>query len=314
MATPVVAQSISPAFTLPPPGNPALAPMDASPAPQPPGAPPPDLAFAAFQRGYFVTALREATKRIDANPDDGPAMTLMAELYRNGLGVRRDLAEADRWYRLASDRGDVQATFALGRAYLEGDGVDKDMGRAKALFEQAAKSNHPGALYNLGIMATDATVADFARAADYFQKAMNAGDMDAAYALAMFYREGTGVPQDKQKGAKLLKSAADENNVAAQVEYGIALFNGDGVAKDESGAAKYFLKAAGRENPIAQNRLARMLAAGRGVRLDMIEAMKWHILARAAGVKDAFLDGLLATLTPSQRGAVEDGVRKFVGN
>ena len=49
----------------------------------------PDIAFAAYQRGYYVTAMREAMKRIDADPGDGPAMTLIGELYAQGLGVRR---------------------------------------------------------------------------------------------------------------------------------------------------------------------------------------------------------------------------------
>ena len=314
-AAPLSAQQRSPSFTLPPPPTGTLqAPSFNSKPDVSSDAPPPDAAFAAFQRGYFVTALREATKRLESNANDPPAMTLIAELYRSGLGVRRDLAEAARWYRLASDRGDPQAMFALGRAYLEGAGVATDAKQARLFFEKAAERNHPGALYNLGIMETDGAVANFVKAAEFFRRASTGGDNDATYALAMFYREGTGVEKDRKQGAALLKIAADENNIAAQVEYAIALFNGDGVDKDETAAGKYFLKAAARENPIAQNRIARMYASGRGVRLNMIEAMKWHILARSAGVNDDFLDGLLPTLSPTQRGAVEEAVRKFVGN
>jgi hypothetical protein len=42
----------------------------------------PDLAFGAFQRGYFITAFAEATKRVEANGDP-KAMTLLAEIYAN---------------------------------------------------------------------------------------------------------------------------------------------------------------------------------------------------------------------------------------
>ena len=52
-------------------------------------------------------------------------MTLIGELYAQGLGVRRDLTEAERWYKLGADRGDRQATFALGLAKLTGTGVAK---------------------------------------------------------------------------------------------------------------------------------------------------------------------------------------------
>ncbi len=298
----------APTFTLPPPVAPPLT------RPDDPSSPVGDAAFAAFQRGYFVTALRESMKRLDANSNDAPAMTLIAELYRVGLGVRRDFAEAARWYKLASDRDDPNASFALGRAYLTGEGVTRDEKAARALFEKAAARNHAGALYNLGVMELDSPVANFQRAADFFRRASEVGDSDATYALAMLYREGTGVPQDRQKAAQLLKAAADERNIAAEVEFGVALFNGDGIVKDEAAAAKYFLRAAARENPIAQNRLARMLSAGRGVQRNLVEAMKWHILARASGLGDEYLDGVLATLPSQQRIAVEEAVRKFVGN
>ncbi|HTV33727.1 MAG TPA: hypothetical protein VME69_11605 [Methylocella sp.] len=83
----------------------------------------PDRAYAAYQRGYFLTAMQEAMKRVEADSGDGPAMTLMAELYAQGLGVRRDAGEAARWYRLAASNGDRQAIFALGMATLKGEGV-----------------------------------------------------------------------------------------------------------------------------------------------------------------------------------------------
>ena len=105
-------------------GTPSNAPPVTDPLPVPArlgGAP--DIAFAAYQRGYYVTAMREAMKRIEADPGDGPAMTLIGELYLQGLGVRRDATEAARWYKLAAERSDRQAIFALGIAKLKGEGV-----------------------------------------------------------------------------------------------------------------------------------------------------------------------------------------------
>jgi TPR repeat protein len=46
--------------------------------------------YGAYQRGRYVTAFREATKRIEANPKDAAAMTLLGELYNQGLGVKPD--------------------------------------------------------------------------------------------------------------------------------------------------------------------------------------------------------------------------------
>ena len=274
----------------------------------------PDLAFGAFQRGYYVTAMREAMLRISANPNDGPAMALMGELYRDGLGVRRNPEEALRWYRLAAARGDTPAVFALAMAYLQGSGVKADPNAARPLLETAAAAGHPGALYNLGLLVIAGEIQDFARSADLFHRAADLGNLEAAYALGLQYRQGRGVERDPLLAAQWLKYAADEGLAAAQIEYAIMTFNGaDGVPRDEARAARYFMKAAATNNPVAANRLARLLATGRGVPKNMVEAMKWHILARTAGVKDDWLDGQLNSLSARDRALVEEAVRRHIG-
>jgi TPR repeat protein len=271
-----------------------------------------DLAFGAFQRGYYITALREAMKRIETQRKDAVAMTLVGELYKDGLGVRRDLKEATRWYRLAAEHGDPQGAFSLALAYLRGRGVEESRPNAVSWLEKAAATNHSGALYNLGLLAIDGDLQDFERARTMFGRAADLGNMDAAYALGLLYKEGRGVPRDPAKAAEWFRKAADENIVAAEIDYAVMLFNGDGIQKDEAGAARYFMKAAATNNPVAANRLARLLVVGRGVPKNMVEAMKWHLLARSAGLADEWLDGQLARLTPSERAAVDEAVRKYV--
>jgi hypothetical protein len=55
-----------------------------------------DLAYGAFQRGLYLTAFNEATKRAQQN--DPAAMTLLGEIYAQGLGVGRDDSKAAQWY------------------------------------------------------------------------------------------------------------------------------------------------------------------------------------------------------------------------
>ena len=297
--------------------TPDVKPAPAAPAittpPTTTGGPPPDIAFGAYQNGNYLTAMQEALKRVKANPDDAPAMTLLGEIYREGYAVKRNLPEAARWYRLAADRGDRQAQFALALAYLAGAGVQQSARDARLWFEKAAAQRHAGALYNLGVLALETDIRDFRLVAKYFQEAADLGDMDAAYGLAVLYREGTGVTADKAKSVLYLRKAADEKHLAAMVEYAIALFNGDGVEKDEAGAAKYFARAAGLNSAVAQNRLARLYVVGRGVKADLVQAMQWHVLARANGVKDDWLDGKMSTLSQSEKAAVDEAVQRFLG-
>ena len=91
----------------------AAAPISTVPPPLPPRADgkPPDLAFGAYQRGNFMIALKEAERRIDENPKDAAAMTLIGAIYHDGAAVGRNDLEASRWYRLASNLGDPQAAY-----------------------------------------------------------------------------------------------------------------------------------------------------------------------------------------------------------
>ena len=84
-------------------------------APQDPG----DLAYAQFQRGYYLSALAEAQKRVEANGDP-KAMTLIGVLYGGGLGVGQDDAKAVEWYSKAAERGDREAMFSLAMMRLGG--------------------------------------------------------------------------------------------------------------------------------------------------------------------------------------------------
>src|SRR5690606_34097993 len=60
------------------------------------GTRPADVAYGAYQRGYYLTAVRLATPL--ALEGDPAAQTLIAEIYSRGLGVKPDLATAVEWY------------------------------------------------------------------------------------------------------------------------------------------------------------------------------------------------------------------------
>ena len=288
-----------------PPSPPRLIGPDAPLAPTP-GGPPADVAFGAYQRGFFITALREAMARISADPRDAAAMTLIGEIYHDGIAVKQDFAEAARWYRLAAGLGDAAAAFQLGVMMIDGaPGLDKDPDAAKRLFEQAARAEHPGALYNLGVLALQdgqkAGKPDYAKAAVYFKRASEAGDLNGAYSDGVMLREGKGVDLDTSEAARWLRKAAEGGIISGQVEYAIMLFNGVGVERNEAGAAEIFRIAAGRRNPIAQNRLAHLYLTGRGVPKDLVLAALWHSFAKAAGREDPELDAATAKMTPEER-------------
>jgi TPR repeat protein len=288
-------------------------PADAAEEAARPAQRPLDLAYGAYQRGYFITAFAEATKRLEADPGDTAAMTLLGELYVEGLGARQDWGKAADWFRLASQRGDPQAAYALAMLMLDGKGVAKNPAEARRLLERSADAV-PQAATSLGLMLlADQKPESDRRAVELLRRAAQAKDPEALYALAVLTRQGRGVARDLPEAARWMAEAAAERNVAAQVEYAIMLFNGEGVAKDEAAAAKMFTRAAVRGNAVAQNRLARLAAAGRGMPKNMVEAAKWYELSRRQGLTDAWLDNAMKELTPDERRRADEAVAQALG-
>jgi TPR repeat protein len=85
----------------------------------------------------------------DSNrPAGGPAKFRIGQMYRYGIGVRADEAEAQRWYRLAASiwDGNGSGQLALWRAYAFGLGVPKDEVLASQWLQQAIEEGSAPAL------------------------------------------------------------------------------------------------------------------------------------------------------------------------
>jgi uncharacterized protein len=270
---------------------------------------PSDIAYSAYQSGFYLRAFREATKRVAENPDDGAAMVLLGELYRQGLGQPLDLVKAAEWYKLAQSRGDANGGFALAMATFRGEGVAKNQDEAEKLLRAAAGKGHPQAAYNLALalMGSDSD-ANRAEARTLLELAAARNIPEAQHALAVMLQDDKNGPpdlkrQDVGRAAQLMAAAAQLYYEPAEIGYAIMLFNGQGVDADQITAADIFTRTAWRGNAIAQNRIARIFATGRGRTRDPVEASAWHIAAAAQGLADSELDKILSQLTQEERAA-----------
>ena len=115
-----------------------------------------------------------------------------------------------------------------------------------------------------------------------------------------------------QEANRLLAAAARAGYTDAEVEYAIALFNGTGVKKDERAAGEFLLKAARKNSAPAQSRLALMYASGRGIKADPIQAARWHIIAKAGGSNDQYLEDFVQKMSPADRATAEDKAKPWI--
>ena len=109
------------------------------------------------------------------------AMSLLGDLYYEGECIERDFDKAFSWYSRAFTKYSESTYFGLGRCYLYGAGVERDLKKALKYLKKCAR---------------------------YVD--------EAKYELGNCYFNGWGVPQNKEQAKKLWESAAAEENEHAQ--------------------------------------------------------------------------------------------------
>lgn len=259
---------------------------------------PADLAYGAFQRGFYLTAFELALPRAESG--DPAAQTLIAELYWNGLGVAQNRKKAVEWYKFAAEAGGRDAQYVYARSLLRGESVKADLKLGEEMLRKAADAGHHRAQFALAelMVKRRPTYSTFKQAFPYFESAAEGGNAEAAFALANIYAHAKGVLHtDEEKARSWLLKAARAGLDTAQTEYGVWLADGRGGKKDLNEARYWITRAAARGNVIAQNKLARIHAFSDPLNADLIKASAWHILAQRAGITDPELNRMFQALS-----------------
>jgi TPR repeat protein len=178
----------------------------------------PDYVYGEFQRGFYLTAFGLATHRAEEK-GDAKAMTLIGQIYADGLGVKQSDAKAAEWYKLGADRGDRNAMFALAMFAVQGRAGPRNRETAAKWLAAAAKLEHPLAAYDLALLYMEGQLfpQDFVRAAELLRVAAQGGSSEAQYALGTLYKQGRGVDKNNREAARLWGLAALADNTEAQV-------------------------------------------------------------------------------------------------
>ncbi len=132
-------------------------------------------------------------------------MTLLGELYANGLGVPQDDKKAAEWYKLAAARGDRERDVRAGDVRAQRPRRPaRPRRRAPNGSPPPPSSAIPIAAYDLALLYIEGQLfpQDFTRAAELLRQAADAGSPEAQYALGTFYKEGRGVPKDMTRGGE----------------------------------------------------------------------------------------------------------------
>ncbi len=233
-----------------------------------------------------------------AETGDGMAMAGVARAYRQGIGVERDAALAERWteravaaggaelwdrigtafrlgvnylprdvvesvpwHRRAAEKGlpSAQANYAL--VILQGRVVAKDVVFARSLLESAVQAGNTAAMLTLAGTLTQDAPTDLPRARGLYRDAAKKKWTTALIRHGLFCQNGIGGPRDLATARQEFKAAADLGNVAALLHLAEALLASDvdaGLASEPEEARRLLEQAAAKNDFAAKTALAKV--------------------------------------------------------
>ena len=209
-----------------------------------------DKAIAYYRAGPpgGVSLQRDAYRIADEN---GGVYGEGASVVSSGMNANKggpnsdahaDFDDVLEYLDLMSRKGDIKATFSLGRLHYEGSRTMKrNLKTARAYFMLAARKHWRK---DWSIVENDEGVAKFAaKAAGY---------------IGRMYLRGEGTDQNFEKAAQWFKRGVANGDALCQYEMGLMHLNGYGVRKDAVLAASYYKEAANQDFPSAQTQLAKL--------------------------------------------------------
>jgi TPR repeat protein len=266
-----------------------------------------------------VLAARYADKAAAGGNPRG--MSYYGLALSQGVGVEKNLAEAEVLLVRARDLGNIYALAPLGKLYFDlgGDrqaeaaelyrlsaeaglaegmagyawfletgkgGVAKDPGRAVAFYEKASEaglSEYFVAAANI-MQRGDLGEADPSRAAEYLQRGAAEGDALAMARYAHCLAKGYGVDKNVGEALDWAAKSAGAGNVEGKYTYASLLLAGTGGAGDPARGRQLMLEAANAGNSDAAFELALMAFNGsNGAAQDDALALKYFMLSSKAG-------------------------------
>lgn len=168
-----------------------------------------------------------------------------------------DPEEGLRWLTLSAMQGFDIAMYRLGKLYLQGDVIEKNIGEALRWLWEADAQDNSYAQYQLGKLyfKGEDVAADYATAQRMFEKSVRQGNAYAMYSLAKMLLKGVAQYSDIRYAVHLLMEAAERGNQWAEYQLGKMYLYGQGVDKNYELAVQLLSSAASKGNEYAQHLL-----------------------------------------------------------
>lgn len=168
----------------------------------------------------FDTSIDYTMHRLATEYNDPSAQYLVGRNYLKGKSVEKNVQEAIKWFEMAAKQNHIRAQYQLGKIYLYGEGVKSNLNYAYYFLNKAAEKNHLDSQYELGNYYLQGTPdkRQYAKAIKWFRHAAARDHVRSLYNLGKMTYEGLGTDSDPAEALRLLNLAA-ENGLLEATHY-----------------------------------------------------------------------------------------------
>ena len=221
---------------------------------------------------------------VDADKGNKWSQYRAAKFMLDRDGDHYDPKKAVEYLTRSAKQGYTVAKYMLGKLYLRGEDVPKQMLHALHWLESAVKDDNPYAEYLLGktfLKGVDIE-RDTERAESLLNLSASKGFASAQFILGRLLYKGEVVPKDIKKAVEWLDRAAAQKNPYAAYFAGKIYLTEDEV-KDIQKAIRSFKIAAENGNDFAEYQLGKIYLYGKDIPRDTDKAMYYLHLAAEHG-------------------------------
>ena len=128
----------------------------------------------------------------------------------DGKSVAQNTEEGIRWLERAAKSGITLANFRLGGIYEKGLGAKKDLIVARRYYIAAAEKGHAKSMHNLAVLYAEGIDGkpDYKVASEWFRRAADFGVADSQFNLGILFARGIGVEQNLAESYRWFALAA----------------------------------------------------------------------------------------------------------
>ncbi len=242
----------------------------------------------------------------------------LGSLYYYGNGVEQNFEKAFVLYKKSADNGNAYGCYQAAKMLENGMGTEIDTELSAEYFKKAysgfllieKNTNNADMQYRLGVMTLKGIGcdADIFKAAEFFIKSADNGNVHAAYRLGKIYLSDD--LKNLELAEKYLKIAAKDDPYAM---YSLAkLYLGGKIPMRKDEAISLLEKSARLGNTVSSYALGKLYLFGREIERDTDKAKEWLEISAATG--NEYAKNFLENMDSYNRSAVQSAAASLLNS